>query len=103
MLEKTILDTAYQKLISHINRIYRKRIRYNMLEDMLIKYLWSAIGLVASSIPIMFPQYAGRQASAKIAESSADAVEDHTEGFIYNKRYAANSLRSVSFDVLGLC
>ena len=79
-MEQTILDTSYLKLISHVNRIYRKKISYNMLEDILIKYLWSAIGLIACSIPILYPRFAG-----SLAQKS-QRVEDYTEGFIRDKR-----------------
>jgi ATP-binding cassette subfamily D (ALD) long-chain fatty acid import protein len=32
--------------------IYSLKIRYNMLEDMILKYSWSAFGYLITSLPI---------------------------------------------------
>ncbi|KAJ8324078.1 hypothetical protein BDV3_002041 [Batrachochytrium dendrobatidis] len=109
-LEKSILDRTYSNLIKHINDIYRIRIVYNMFEDFLIKYSWSAIGLIIASIPVFFPNMAGdrtrREEQALMDEikiSECGEVEgeleisgvvksdslftgNRTQGFITNKR-----------------
>lgn len=41
--ELGILNKSYQALVSHINSIYKIRIGYNMFEDFIIKYCWSAV------------------------------------------------------------
>jgi ATP-binding cassette subfamily D (ALD) long-chain fatty acid import protein len=82
--------------------IYNTRIAYNMFEDMIIKYSWSAVGLLIASIPVFFPEYAGsrtkrEEAAIAAAESQVgpgdvtDAPVDRktgsrTQGFITNKR-----------------
>lgn len=100
-LEKAILDKTYSKLIKHVNKIYRIRILYNMFEDFIIKYSWSAVGLMLASIPVFFPDAAGSR-TKKV--EAAIAVEDglgtvlvdsaldrkagsRTQGFITNKRF----------------
>lgn len=93
-LEKSVLDKTYSKLIKHINSIYRIRIAYNMFEDFVVKYSWSAIGLLMASIPVFFPDAAG--INTKAAESGIDSgsvidvksakTGSRTQGFITNKR-----------------
>jgi ATP-binding cassette subfamily D (ALD) long-chain fatty acid import protein len=58
-LEKSILNTTYSNLIKHINSVYKLRIAFNMFEDFIIKYCWSAVGLMIASIPIFYPEFAG--------------------------------------------
>ncbi|KAJ3214390.1 hypothetical protein HDU67_001723 [Dinochytrium kinnereticum] len=76
-LEKSILNRTYLALIRHINRIYNIRIAYNMFEDMIIKYSWSAVGLMIASIPVFFPNLAGsrtKRQEALIAANEPAAV-----------------------------
>jgi ATP-binding cassette subfamily D (ALD) long-chain fatty acid import protein len=100
-LEKSILDKTYNRLIKHINSIYRIRIAYNMFEDFIVKYSWSAVGLIMASIPVFFPDAAGartkREESALVSDpvglDGAPPVLDvktgsRTQGFITNKRYS---------------
>ncbi|KAJ3094476.1 hypothetical protein HDU97_008026 [Phlyctochytrium planicorne] len=107
-LEKSILNRTYLALIRHINRIYNIRIAYNMFEDMIIKYSWSAVGLMIASIPVFFPDLAGsktkRQEALLVSEegsvSNADELAakgsidkrtgSRTQGFITNKRLMMN-------------
>ena len=44
-----------------------------MFEDMIIKYGWSAIGLLISSIPVFYPEYAGSDTKAREAQIDAQA------------------------------
>eukprot|EP00842_Homolaphlyctis_polyrhiza_P004052 jgi/Hompol1/4648/HPOL_003791-RA len=99
-LEKSILDKTYSQLIKHTNSIYRIRIMYNMFEDFLIKYSWSAVGLIIASIPVFFPEWAGartrREENAIALEERMGVVDsmtavdkktgNRTQGFITNKR-----------------
>lgn len=77
--EFTILEHSYKTLIKHVNRILRLRIFYNMFEDFIIKYAWSAVGLLICSVPVFFPAYAG-------AHSGGSSHGGRTQGFITNKR-----------------
>lgn len=103
--EKSILDKTYSALIKHINHTYKIRIAYNMFEDFIIKYSWSAAGLVIASIPVFFPDIAGSRSRNEEKEyqeltfgenSSKDKdllkqrtdhrIGSRTQGFITNKR-----------------
>ncbi|KAJ3079292.1 hypothetical protein HK102_003876 [Quaeritorhiza haematococci] len=110
-LEKSILNRTYNRLIKHINHVYKIRIAYNMFEDFIIKYSWSAVGLIIASIPVFFPEWAGgrtKREEALIAMEEAQEMQSggivsvgaegtpvekvdrktgsRTQGFITNKR-----------------
>ncbi|EIE91205.1 hypothetical protein G6F46_003719 [Rhizopus delemar] len=82
-LEHSILNKTYLKLIKHINSIYKIRIGYNMFEDFLIKYAWSAFGLFMCAIPVFTPHLVSNTVSAG---GDDDPVGSRTKGFITNKR-----------------
>merc|ERR1712232_765441 len=50
-VEKAHLKHAYLRLIKHMNKIFKLRIFYNMAEGFLMKYFWSAAGLMMIAIP----------------------------------------------------
>ncbi|ORY94388.1 ABC transporter transmembrane region 2-domain-containing protein [Syncephalastrum racemosum] len=86
-LELSILDRAYLRLVKHINSIYKIRISYNMFEDFLIKYAWSAFGLVLCAIPVFMPNLAGATAVLTATpKDESSQVGSRTRNFITNKR-----------------
>lgn len=48
-----------------------------MFEDFIIKYSWSAVGLLISSIPVFFPDYAG--ARTKREEAALKSITEEAE------------------------
>eukprot|EP00127_Corallochytrium_limacisporum_P001361 Clim_evm17s53 gene=Clim_evmTU17s53 len=52
-VEESILRTSYEKLRRQIMKIYRSRINYIMLEQFMMKYLWSASGLIMVAMPAL--------------------------------------------------
>ena len=93
-LEKSLLDRTYGRLIKHINSIYKIRIGYNMFEDFVVKYSWSAFGLLMASVPVFYPDSAGTytKTQSRILADDYDqtpeekVVGNRTQGFITNKR-----------------
>lgn len=78
-IEQSILERAYQSLVGQMNVIFNKRLWYVMLEQMLMKYLWSATGMVLIAAPIMLTGKKAPQPKLLfIKEGAADKFE--TEG-----------------------
>ncbi|ODQ55429.1 hypothetical protein SAICODRAFT_5376 [Saitoella complicata NRRL Y-17804] len=84
--EKSILERAYAALEQHIESVYKIRISYEMAEDYVIKYSWSAIGLICCSLPVFLPKLSGGSSGALSAVNEAQRQRDRTRAFIVNKR-----------------
>lgn len=52
-VELNILQGAYQSLVKQMGVIFNKRLWYIMLEQFLMKYVWSGAGMVMVSIPLL--------------------------------------------------
>lgn len=52
--EHRYLTTAYKSLVSHLNRILAVKLWYVMLEQFLMKYVWSGTGLLVIALPLLY-------------------------------------------------
>lgn len=59
-LERSILIKTYARLAAHIRAILRIKVSYNMFEDFVLKYSWSAIGYLFASLPVFLPNWSGQ-------------------------------------------
>lgn len=87
-MEKTFLNREFKSLKSWMEGIYMLKIRYNILEDFILKYSWSAYGYLLASLPVFLPAWGGVGGAAEMIEG---AVKDGRERnrmreFITNKR-----------------
>ncbi|KAL9634702.1 MAG: hypothetical protein Q9164_003938 [Protoblastenia rupestris] len=64
-MEKIFLDKSFKDLKTWMEGIYRLKIRYNMLEDFILKYSWSAFGYLITSLPVFLPEWGGLASSAE--------------------------------------
>lgn len=92
-MEKIFLDKGYKDLKVWMEGIYRLKIRYNMLEDFVLKYSWSAFGYLITSLPVFLPEWGGLGGHSELSPtetttSSRPANRSHgrMQQFITNKR-----------------
>lgn len=91
-VEKVYLNRSFRELRSWMEGIYNVKVRYNMLEDFILKYSWSAFGYVITSIPVYLPAWAGLDTLLEIPGSAAAEISEstrersHMKDFITNKR-----------------
>lgn len=104
-VEKKFVDESFKELQTWMDGIYRVKLRYNMLEDFVLKYSWSAFGYLITSLPVFLPMLGNNDndGSAEIDSSKsmnsatakpnskgsglqATRISGRMQGFITNKR-----------------
>jgi len=87
-MEKVFLDKRFRDLRTWMDGIYRLKIRYNMLEDFVIKYSWSAFGYLITSLPVFLPAWGGLGGALELSDSgeSHGRERGRMKEFITNKR-----------------
>ena len=88
-IEQVFLDRSFRELRTWMEGIYRLKIRYNMLEDFVLKYSWSAFGYLISSLPVFLPTWGGLGGSLELTGSTLEAPtreRSRMKDFITNKR-----------------
>ncbi|TEA14421.1 Peroxisomal long-chain fatty acid import protein 2 [Colletotrichum sidae] len=87
-MEKTFLNKEFKSLKNWMEGIYMLKIRYNMLEDFILKYSWSAYGYLLSSLPVFLPAWGGLGGAAELAEKAGKGSRERgrMKEFITNKR-----------------
>jgi len=87
-MEKTFLNREFKSLKSWMEGIYMLKIRYNILEDFILKYSWSAYGYLLSSLPVFLPAWGGLGGASELSETSTSGGREHNrmKDFITNKR-----------------
>ncbi|KAL6891966.1 ABC transporter transmembrane region 2 domain-containing protein [Trichoderma evansii] len=87
-MEKTFLNKEYKSLKSWMEGIYMLKIRYNILEDFILKYSWSAYGYLLASLPVFLPAWGGVGGAAEMAEGGEKGGRERNrmKSFITNKR-----------------
>ena len=74
-VEHSMLNKVYNDLQNHIHSILKLKVPYNMVEDIFVKYEWSAAALLVCGIPVFFKSLAPMQLE-----------EDASQHFVIAKR-----------------
>ena len=89
-MEKFFLDKGFKDLKGWMEGIYSLKIRYNMLEDFVLKYSWSAFGYLVTSLPVFLPAWGGLASqvadTAIVVNASGGRERNRMKDFITNKR-----------------
>lgn len=68
--EHRYLSTAYKSLTAHLRRILALKLWYVMLEQLLMKYVWSGTGLLVIALPILYTSHT--KSSSPMQENNGD-------------------------------
>ncbi|KAI0149837.1 ABC transporter transmembrane region 2-domain-containing protein [Hypoxylon sp. NC0597] len=87
-MEKTFLNREFKSLKSWMEGIYLLKIRYNILEDFILKYSWSTYGYLLSSLPVFLPAWGGLGGAMEMVENAEKGGRERNrmKDFITNKR-----------------
>ncbi|EAW08256.1 putative peroxisomal ABC transporter (PXA1) [Aspergillus clavatus NRRL 1] len=87
-IERVFLLRSFKDLQRWMEGIYSLKIRYNMLEDVILKYAWSAFGYLITSLPVFLPAWGGAGGVLELADASEDTGRERgrMKEFITNKR-----------------
>ena len=87
-MERTFLDKGFRELKHWMEGIYSLKIRYNMLEDFVLKYSWSAFGYLVTSLPVFLPMWGGVGGESEMGTGSDEVHRERgrMKDFITNKR-----------------
>lgn len=95
-IEKVYLNKSFKDLRGWMEGIYSLKVRYNMLEDFILKYSWSAFGYIITSLPVFLPAWGGLGGILELASASSDSISGVSKSdnvqrgrmkeFITNKR-----------------
>ncbi|EMR68511.1 putative peroxisomal abc transporter protein [Eutypa lata UCREL1] len=87
-MEKTFLNKEFKSLKSWMEGIYMLKIRYNILEDFILKYSWSAYGYLLSSLPVFLPAWGGVGGASEMVDGAERGGHERNrmKDFITNKR-----------------
>lgn len=87
-IERVFLMRSFKDLQLWMERIYSLKIRYNMIEDMILKYAWSAFGYLVSSLPVFLPAWGGMGGALEMIDAPQEVGRERgrMKEFITNKR-----------------
>lgn len=87
-MEKHFLNREFKSLKKWMEGIYVLKIRYNILEDFILKYSWSAYGYLLSSLPVFLPAWGGLGGASELMDSAMTGSRERNRmgNFITNKR-----------------
>ena len=87
-MEKSFLNKEFNSLKKWMELIFTLKIRYNVLEDFVLKYSWSAYGYLLTSLPVFLPSWGGIGGAAELMDIAKDGAREQgrLNNFVTNKR-----------------
>lgn len=79
--EKNLIERTYFALVKHINRTFRMRMLYGIVEEGIVKWLWGSLGLCVCAVPVFGSKLFGGLGSSSVVDFGS-----RTEGFVTNRR-----------------
>jgi len=87
-IESNILMARYVSLVKHMNKIFKSRIVYGILEGFFMKYVWGACGLLIIAIPSFF-------FDPNISLKSSEVLSDRTQSYVTSKMLLASGAEAI--------
>ncbi len=94
-LERSSIEQSFKKLMIHKNKVSELRFSYNMIEDITVKYFWSALGYAFSSIPIFLPILGGHDSLVEVKRKPIESLSSESP------KKASSATKNVSKEVRG--
>ncbi|ELU00696.1 hypothetical protein CAPTEDRAFT_19290 [Capitella teleta] len=79
-VEESLLQRSYRSVVKQMDVIFRKRLWYIQMEQFMMKYCWSASGLLMVAVPIITTR-AVKADGAYIDDDPDGGVSERTEAF----------------------
>jgi ATP-binding cassette subfamily D (ALD) protein 2 len=84
-VEESFLWKCYLTLVKHMNKVFKVRIFYTALESFLMKYIWSAAGMLMVALPMMTRTFVSEGSVPGSSSVSGETASDRTQDFITQK------------------
>ncbi|XP_076643874.1 ATP binding cassette subfamily D [Halictus rubicundus] len=91
--EHRYLTTAYKSLVSHLRRVLTLKLWYVMLEQLLMKYVWSGTGLLVIAMPVLYTAVTSRPSS--ITDDGDGGVSERTRYLTTSKNLLSSGADAV--------
>lgn len=78
-IEQDVLTRSYRALAKQMNVIYNQRLWYIMLEQFLMKYVWSATGMIMIAVPVMTGQVRIQSDDGNELKDVSEDVSERTQ------------------------
>ncbi|XP_012059413.1 PREDICTED: ATP-binding cassette sub-family D member 1 [Atta cephalotes] len=93
--EHRYLNSAYKSLVTHLHRILAVKLWYVMLEQFLMKYVWSGTGLLVIAMPLLYNTTATSLDSRMINADSDNGVSERTRYLTTSKNLLSSGADAV--------
>ncbi|GAA6006497.1 uncharacterized protein JCM10292_003794 [Rhodotorula paludigena] len=86
--EKNLIERGYFALIKHVNRVFRMRMVYSLVEEGIVKWVWGSLGLCVCAVPVFGARLLGMGGGEGGAAGTIAGIDfgSRTEGFVTNRR-----------------